>query len=422
MIQKITFLFSALLLFGFSKAQVSKESYEKAVDYLNCKTVELSLKDDKNLFNFKDKCPCSKSNYLEINQFLRSVKLDATIALSNEIESLKNLFQEDWKKDDIVNYLTNDIFNDKLKYNKISAFVEKRKSKPIEFEIYKNNLLKDLNEHFDENVQEGNFYQSNHAKQHSNYVVTSLELKDKEYFNSDRSWFNGINSQMLIVSLFVSLILIALTIYFLNKYFYGENSKIPESFKKYIDSSFDCKIHDFKSSLKNLSISDIINIKNTINDFDLKLKDANIRIRDLEFQIENIKSLKNDSNPPSSLNVQSDFQEKKQPELVKETFFLSSPNSNGSFDESSSSSFYKEGATIYRFTKLMNNKANFQIDEREASIKLALQYRDKRIDPVCETINAFNQAKKIINIQNGEAELLNGRWIVNKKAKIKYEN
>jgi hypothetical protein len=108
--------------------------------------------------------------------------------------------------------------------------------------------------------------------------------------------------------------------------------------------------------------------------------------------------------------------------VKSEIFFLSSPNADGSFDESSASSTYKEGATIYRFTKTGNNKANFQIDDKEASVKLALQYRDRRIDPVCETTNAFNQAKNISTVQQGEAELQSGKWVVSKKAKIKYEN
>jgi hypothetical protein len=96
--QKIALLFTALFLFGFTQAQVSKESYEKAVDFLNCKTVELSLKDDKNLFEFQNKCPCGTTNYTQINQFLTSVKLDATISLSNEVEGLKKFSKKIGKK------------------------------------------------------------------------------------------------------------------------------------------------------------------------------------------------------------------------------------------------------------------------------------------------------------------------------------
>ena len=73
--------------------------------------------------------------------------------------------------------------------------------------------------------------------------------------------------------------------------------------------------------------------------------------------------------------------------------------------------------------KTGNSKANFQIDEKETSIKLALQYPDKNIDPVCDAENAFNpRANRISTIKMGEAELQNGKWIINSKAVIRYED
>ncbi len=159
-----------------------------------------------------------------------------------------------------------------------------------------------------------------------------------------------------------------------------------------------------------------------------ELRDAYNRIRDLETQVEKIKSQLSNSNTVSNYTAQTTQpinQEAKQPEIITQTFFLSTPNSDGSFNESSSSSTYKDGATIYRFTKIGNNRAKFQIDEKEASARLALQYPDKNIDPVCYAVNAFNpKATRITTVEQGEAELQNGKWVVdrNKKAKIKYEN
>jgi len=117
--------------------------------------------------------------------------------------------------------------------------------------------------------------------------------------------------------------------------------------------------------------------------------------------------------------------EYKQPEIKipTEIFFLSTPNSDGSFNETSSSSTYREGASIYKFVKVGNNRATFQIDEREASVKLALQYPDKCIDPVCEAVNAFNpKAKRITTDDVGKAELVNGKWMKTSKAKIRYDS
>src|SRR5699024_4976781 len=109
-------------------------------------------------------------------------------------------------------------------------------------------------------------------------------------------------------------------------------------------------------------------------------------------------------------------------ELSKEVIYLPNPNQEGSFNESSAFTSYKEGASIYKLTKDSPIKAKFEIDNRESSIKPALQYPDKIIDPVCETENAYNpKAKMITTVQPGIVELQNGKWKVIQKAKIKYE-
>ena len=106
-----------------------------------------------------------------------------------------------------------------------------------------------------------------------------------------------------------------------------------------------------------------------------------------------------------------------------EIFYLSTPNEDGSFNEKSAQSTYKEGASIYKFTKLSSINAEFQIAENESSVKLALQYPDKNIDRVCEANNAFNpNANRIVTIESGRALLEGDRWKLTKKAQIKYEH
>lgn len=103
------------------------------------------------------------------------------------------------------------------------------------------------------------------------------------------------------------------------------------------------------------------------------------------------------------------------------SFYLSSPNSDGSFNENPTSLNYKDGTSIYKFTKTFNNKAVFQIYDSQTSIRLALTFPDKCIYPVCDSLNAYNlNAIEIETIQLGEAELIEDKWIVTKKAHISY--
>jgi hypothetical protein len=412
--QKIALLFTALFLFGFTQAQVSKESYEKAVDFLNCKTVELSLKDDKNLFEFQNKCPCGTTNYTQIIQFLTSVKLDATISLSNEVEGLKKIFKENWKKTDAVTFLSESVFSDKTKYQKISSFADRRKGK-LEFDNYKASLKADIGSTLLESapieaVPQTNS-QTNVTIPEPSFDDRITELENKiNTKREDKGILGGASDYLIIFSILLSAI--ALLLGFRKQS--GNDNEVSNEIKSYVRKKIDET--NWNRSTPNNNVGSA------------ELRDANNRIRDLETQIEKIKSQLNNSNPISNYTAQttqSTVQEVKQTEVISQTFFLSTPNSDGSFNESSSSSTYKDGATIYRFTKIGSNRAKFQIDEKDASARLALQYPDKNIDPVCDAVNAFNpKATRITTVEQGEAELQNGKWVVdrNKKAKIKYEN
>ena len=114
-----------------------------------------------------------------------------------------------------------------------------------------------------------------------------------------------------------------------------------------------------------------------------------------------------------------------QPEIptTSHIFFLSTPNSDGSFNNSSASLLYKEGASIYKFQNIKENQANFKIDEREASTKLAMRFPDKNIDPVCDAVNKFDpNPKSIFTVEPGLAELVGDKWRVITKARIRYES
>jgi len=411
---KIALLFTALLLFGFAQAQVSKESYEKAVDLLNCKTVELTLPKE-NIQQYQQQCNCNATDFAQINKFLTSVgKLDATIALSNEVESLKKSFKENWKKEDAVTFLSESIFTDK-KFQKIAAFADKRKGKP-EFDSYKLNLKTDVANTLVESVTQETVTSTNTSVQQPNVEDRISKLEENSNTKKDDNGIlGGLADYLILFSILLGVIALLLAL------------RKPSSETDY-DSLIDKLIRSQRMNSHFQSQQSVFRSTSNNNSSSAELRDANNRIRDLETQIEKIKSQLSNTNPVSSYTAQTTqptYQEVKQPEVITQTFFLSTPNSDGSFNESSASSTFKDGASIYRFIKVGNNKAKFQIEEKDASAKLALQYPDKNIDPVCDAVNAFNpKATRITTVEQGEAELQNGKWIVekNKKAKIKYEN
>lgn len=112
--------------------------------------------------------------------------------------------------------------------------------------------------------------------------------------------------------------------------------------------------------------------------------------------------------------------EEKKP--TKIDFYLSIPNSDGSFNESSIKKSYTEGASIYAFQSIGNNKYEIYFANEESAKKLALVYPDKSINPIFEGISAFNpRAKTLQIIKPAIVELTNGKFNLISKGEIDYD-
>lgn len=405
----ILLLILAVMLNEPSFGQITQESFEKAVDILNCKTVELTLKDEETKTRFKEECPCNSTSYTKLSQFLKTTDLSVTAELSNEIESLKKEFKDNFSKDTVIKFLSDNIFNDRTKYQKIYSFAEKRKDKP-EFEGYKESLFTAITAYLEESLAQQ--VTSKFENQQTEIENRILELEKNQRTNEKKLGILGSLSDYLVILAFalgILSLLLALR----------KKDNYEEILTRILDSK---RLETFIHSQINLSKSVAIRSNSTTPE----LRDMAERIRDLEKlinrlnkDIENLKQTK--STYPSSSPVSK--HEVRQPETKTEILFLSTPNSDGSFNESSASSIYKDGASIYRLIQTSISNAYFQIDEKETSIKLALQYPDKNIDPVCDAENAFNpRSKRISTIKKGEAELQNGKWVINSKAVIRYED
>lgn len=405
---KLKTILIAVLIAAYSlaQAQVSRDGFDKAVDFLNCKTVEMTLSNDV-LSQYQQQCSCEVSNYNNISQFLIGIgKLDATIALSKEVETLKNTFKANWTKDEVIVFLGETIFNDKTKYQKIFAFAEKRNGKP-EFEEYKtivrNGLSKIL---VDIPIQKEIDEQLTLESRLSN-----LELNQRN-INKDKSWFDGITFQIDILSILISLGLSLIILFIVLRNFSNEESEKSERLRAYVKQKISEASFNKVSPSQQTKPSEIKDLYNRIEYLENHIKILTDKINGINNSIQAVYT------QPKAQKLDIEL-----PEIKGEIFYLSTPNSDGSFNDSSASTNYKEGASIYRFTKTSSNRAKFQIDEREASIKLALQFPDRNIKPVCDAENAFDpQSKTIITTGVGEAELVGDKWINYKKAKIRYEN
>ena len=411
-----------LAVSGLIQAQISEDAFKKAVDYVNCKTVEFSLKSKSNILKqYQQSCSCKDgAANTEIGNFLAGVGgYDATIALANEIELLKKQFNKNWKAEDEVIFLTENIFADKTKYQKLYSFADKRKN-DSGFATFKSDLKKELPAILAKQTQASNPMPSN-ADSENQIKPATLEERltileqSKKPTEEEKGWFSRNLNIFVIISLILAILLFILKIIQIANSNSSGDDEVSDRVRNYVKE----KIGEagLNRGNSNQGVSSF-----TISNLEDKIRRLEIELREVKSQVDNSKIPFEVVQPRYE---QQSWQDAKQPEVKTETFYLSTPNSDGSFNDSSVLPTYKEGASIYKFTKIGNNRAKFQIDEREASVKLALTYPDKSIDPVCDAVNAFNpKAKRIITDEVGEAELLNDKWVVNKsqKAKIRYES
>jgi hypothetical protein len=392
-------------VFTIANAQtVDKAQFDKGVDFLNCKAVEFTLK-DQSLAKFKEKCNCQEQiTYSHLSAFLSEEKIDLTKDLSAEIETLKNNFKDEMTIEDVVTYLTSAVFNEKVKFSKLYSFENKkgRKESP-QYKAFKTDLKERLLKNF--NIANENQKQNQITELQSRINDLENELVDlRDARSSKKNSAFGLALEIDVISILITLALFIIVFIIAKKRRRHSSPQADSSVSRVPPSPFvDNNYRNDQSDIKRLT-KEIDELKSTIHQLGRKLEQRDI-------------------SPPSVDRSESSNAQLEK--LNNSSLYFSTPDTDGSFSENAGHSSYKEGATIYKFRKLSGTQAEFQIDEREPSIKLALQYPDRNIDPVCEAINAFNPRSKTITTVDGGpglVELIGDKWKVIRKAKIRYDN
>ncbi len=236
--------------------------------------------------------------------------------------------------------------------------------------------------------------------------VSELEQK-VSHTSSSKSWFDGITFQIDIFSILISFLL-SLIFFFtlIAKQIASNFSNQKATLQQLIDGHIKPKQDELQSHSQTIS-----QLQDKIQELESKFKEIQYSSSKVIAPAQNFSDYISSSSGSLPSSVQQE-----------EVFYLSTPNSDGSFNRSSASPEYREGASVYRFMKTSYNRATFQVDEHEGAIRLALSYHYKALEPVCEAENAFRRdARSVKTISQGEAELQGEKWVVTRKAKIRYE-
>jgi archaellum component FlaC len=398
---------AGIILFVQSYGQVTRESYEKAVDALNCWSVYYSLRyisPTKGVYpEFEKSCNCEElQTFQRIKSAIRSTETE-TLEIANEIENLKNRKSLAFIKADAIKYLKTESFQASQPLKVFKENLEKKSG----YSKYTEKLTEQLNEILVVEIPSTNPEKEPQPSPDNNKTIEEEQVAIKE----NPGILGGASDYLILLAIILSGLGIFLA------------SRKTDDYDKLLPRLLESR--RLKELIHSLNNSPTTGMRTSISTAS-EIRDIQGRIRDLEYQLSKlnntIETLK-ETEPNQTATHSPSIPEIRQRETITEVLFLSTPNSDGSFNENSASNIYKEGASIYKFMKTGSSNAQFQIDVKETSIKLALQYPDKNIDPVCEANNAFNpSAIRITTVKMGEAELLNGKWIINSKAVIHYED
>jgi len=407
--------------------KLSKNKYGHAVDFIDCKINEYTLKDDQ-LAAYKEQCSCSaNTDYRKIESFLKDQKLKKNMTMAGEIQKLKS-DQGGLNAEDAAAFFTGKIFNDKKHYATLAAFYEKH-NKENSFP----GLISEIKVGLSEIAEAADPDEQGTQKKYDppTFYVTpdSLDralLQLQKLQDKDNSFFKGFLVDIDVIAIVFSLLCFFI-VFRLRKdspqtfvKTTGNFQDIPEYIRTYVKTKIDEKVPE--TVLRKITDS------SKQEYYDKQIKELREELTALRQKLDRL--------PAGRLTVDTLAEETKTPEVIpkdvppqdkaetrQEVFYLSTPTQEGNFNTQSATASYREGASIYRVTRLSPDRGQFQIDEHETAVRLALQYISLRIQPCCTPVNAYDQdAKRIRVIKPGLLERQGDKWVVLEKSEISYEN
>ena len=155
---------------------------------------------------------------------------------------------------------------------------------------------------------------------------------------------------------------------------------------------------------------------------DRELEDAQAHMRELA---EQIASLRRQDEGLDGQNGEAGRNQAEETESVMPgtIVYLTTPESDGTFDDHLRSERYISGESIYVLSIDPRNRSSaaFELIMHRDALDLALRRRERLIEPYCESINSFKPGTSgVETLELGTLVLSGGRWTLLKKAQIKY--
>lgn len=467
--KKIFSLLLLLLSFGSTSLQaqdVDKQTFDEAIDYLNCRIAELSMADQRGrphyvaFRNQMVQCDLSEikgSFHTTLQAFLSRRRLVKSMQLATFIDALKIRYKSDYSRENMYKLVVDTLMNSqtlldfKQKHQLTISAVETQ----VQQQIYELFRVADRDADIDNvRVNEGevstftdsseiddNYQNLDGGKRSNNELVTDSEEKDKEP-EGDRTvslteptFFDNYRWHILGILMIAGL----------GYYWFTRSSSPFTSIKNPLATDNRGKGNP------RISNDEVQNLRNQLEEMKQSEIDLQEQITQLQFKVEKFAELLNDKGVDTTTIIEEE-------ELIEDVafddieedvidnnliddddleksligtvdmakganFFLPIPNAEGIFDGNQATDEFKRPHSVYIFTVISDDgkQAEFKIHEDIATMIRALDNFDDYLRPACRSGSILHKnATKIITSENGLAIQEDGKWKVVTKAVIHY--
>jgi hypothetical protein len=395
----ISSLFLSFCLLACSltaQEKVTKEAFNEAVDYVNCKFAEYSLQKARNVndYNaFKSKCNCDDAPAFAIIKEAIPIQIERSVVLASEIEKYKEEYKPGMDVQAALEKLSSGMLTNATKYAAIVEF-NKKNQRVADFIKLKDSLNRRITE-----ILKGSTNTSTTNpgqvpavdKNTADMMAEPPQPAGIESAESSMSWYYLI--MFVIGAIAVGALIVAIFTY--------------------------RQLKSTHALMDNERMNHSIGLSGAGN----KLESLEARYNQLHNEYQALKRDLRDAQRNDSRNTQPTSESYTPPAHVEEVLYFPSPNAEGSFNASHGSATFRDSASIYKFIITGTNRARFRIDDRSNAIVRALR-SPSNVNPVCISENIWeDKYTRITTIKEGIAELEGDRWVVrsNDKARIRYE-
>jgi hypothetical protein len=400
--RKIIILFSFILVsINFSTAQVcEKVDCDAIKNYVTIKIIEGSVKTDPNekvlKDSFKKNTIESPLNYSEF----------ANILSTNNFSQTREKLGDVINSIDIKTEYTKEEFASKI-MGDIGAKLSDKQKQICDFDNLKGKLIIEINTYLDKKITESVDENETSNGQDSSDVVYEQTENDQDAVAEKLGFFSFSNLNLFsILSLLIPIMLFIILWIRVNTLF-EKNERRKEEIKNMQNLSSSSQRVSNTSQVSRTEFENLLNNSKAFKDFHMALENLQKQSPINTHQpIELINQVSNQTTISSSNN--------------SNIFYMKFPVEN--YFSDNYKSLTKEN-TIYRFfLKPNKNEAEYEIHTEGVKIDEIISMVERTIKTGCdEDNNPSNNTRSIKTINKGIASLEGDKWIIKRKALIRYE-